>query len=298
MTSANLFLLGPPKTASTTVFHALRGTDGVFTAPLKEPQFYLLRDGRRFSGPGSTEFHRMAVSQRTEYQELYRNGAAARWRLDASTLYLHSPAALEGIERTVSDPRFIVSLRDPVERAVSAWAHLRRDGHETLQFGPALAAETERRERGWMPLFRYEAHSRYAPALSGVVRRFGRARLLIITSSALRRDPAGTARRLSDFLDVEVEADVFRTQYNVSGRPRSELIHRLLNKPSRWRAALRDVAPPWVHKALVATRSRNLGPAEEPGPDALARLRAATANEMTDVADVVGERVSFSDETA
>ena len=123
---------------------------------------------------------------------------------EASPYYLFHPAAAGRVAETLPDVRLIAVLRDPVERAYSAYQLARRQGHETLEFEEALAREVERlageEERILAdPRYASVAHRRfsyrtrglYAEQLERWYERFPREQLLVVRSEDLFAEPGG-----------------------------------------------------------------------------------------------------------
>jgi hypothetical protein len=80
-------------------------------------------------GPGDdfVEQHRMVKSWDT-YRQLFAEAGGARAIGEASTDYLYyGRQAIPHIRQHLGDPRIIILLRNPIERAFSCWRHLRRD---------------------------------------------------------------------------------------------------------------------------------------------------------------------------
>src|SRR3954470_22907026 len=63
---------------------------------------------------------------------------------ESSPYYMFHPMAGRRIAATLPDARLIILLRDPVERAYSAFTHESARGFEDLSFERALAVEQER----------------------------------------------------------------------------------------------------------------------------------------------------------
>jgi len=63
---------------------------------------------------------------------------------EATPEYIFQPYAAERIKQTLPSTKAIVLLRNPIERAFSAWRMGVRQGWETLSFEAAVAAEAER----------------------------------------------------------------------------------------------------------------------------------------------------------
>ena len=120
MTLPNLFLLGAPKCGTTWVSTILRENPEVCFTKTKETHF--------FDHPVNFE---KGVHW---YSELFRNGANSRWVCDGTPNYLattlrpeHRMMA-EHIRDICSDPHFIISFRNPVDRALSSILHQMRKG--------------------------------------------------------------------------------------------------------------------------------------------------------------------------
>jgi hypothetical protein len=121
--------------------------------------------------------------------------------LDASTSYSMAPVrpiagsrldkVPERIAAACPDPRFIYVLRDPVERAWSAYWHAVRAGSERESF-----------ERAVVPDSVYIRASRYSAQLSHFHRFFPATSFLCIDFRDLKADIGDVTRRCLEFLDL------------------------------------------------------------------------------------------------
>ncbi len=143
-----------------------------------------------------------------------RHGAPCRVG-EAAPLYMFHPLAAGRVRELMPAVRLIVLLRDPVERAYSHWKERRTEGREELDFAAALAAEPARtageRDRliadpqyfseayDWHT---YRARGRYLEHLEPWLELFDRRQFLFVASESLYQDPAGTYRRVLEFLDL------------------------------------------------------------------------------------------------
>ncbi len=129
-----------------------------------------------------------------------RTGAA--FTAEASPYYLFHPLAAERAAAALPHSRFVVVLRDPVERTVSHWAEQTRNGVETLPLRGALDAEprrvgdaAERLADGSLgeslahEQQSYAAQSHYAASLDRWIAAVGRERLVIVFSEDYFADP-------------------------------------------------------------------------------------------------------------
>lgn len=128
---------------------------------------------------------------------------------EATTGYLAHPDAAERIGRTLPGVKLVAILRDPVDRAVSDWAHERRRGGERRTASEALG--------GLDPSSPYLARSIYAPQLRRYLERFPPEQLLVLEHGAFFREPAAGYARLLRFLGLPPFADVSFGHHNVGG---------------------------------------------------------------------------------
>lgn len=154
---------------------------------------------------------------------------------EASGYYMFHPAAMDRIADELPDVRLVVMLRDPVERAFSAWKHERARDFETENFIDALALEEERldgeiermlAEPGYQSYsHRHHAYRRrgeYGDLLADVVDRIGRSRLHVMFSESFFSEPEREFERLCEFLGAtSPPANVSHERHNA--RPSDDM---------------------------------------------------------------------------
>jgi hypothetical protein len=148
-------------------------------------------------------------------------------------------------------------LRNPIERAYSAFNHLVRDNREPLRdFGDALDAEPQRARDGWEPLWHYVAAGRYLAQVQEYLDRFAADQIHIELFERLVVDEA-SQRRLYDFLGVSWQGAPLQPR-NVSGTPRRPGVYRLLSARSNLRLRVRSALPDPVINRLTRWRDAQL----------------------------------------
>jgi hypothetical protein len=248
---------------------------------VKEPRFFAFEQGGlEFSGPGDMELHRSTLVNLEDYQALFCNVSGERAVGEASPVYLCSPKAAGRIKSFVPEARLIAILRHPVDRAYSHYLHQIRDGVEPLtDFSQALQAEEKRVHDNWEYRWRYKELGFYAMQLRKYFDTFDRKQMKIYLYEDFNTDPQRVLRDVYRFLGVD---DTFvadtSVRYNMSGVPRSKVIHAVLSKLQKATQVTFDWAPqqesdtqatlpgslaksPWLEKARqfgIGLKNRNL----------------------------------------
>ncbi|MCC7139423.1 MAG: sulfotransferase [Planctomycetes bacterium] len=124
---------------------------------------------------------------------------------EASPSYLPDPAVRDRVRAALPDARFVVLLRDPVERAWSHHRHFVRRGRPVPPF--AEAVERERRDdlagrRRPEDARGYLGRGRYAEQLERWFEVFPREQFLVLRSEDVFASPAEHVRRVVDFLGL------------------------------------------------------------------------------------------------
>src|SRR6266480_4253011 len=153
---------------------------------------------------------------------------------EASPIYMYWETAPYRIWKYNPQMTWILALRDPVERAFSAWNMETKRGKEKLSFAEAIEKEPERCREA-LPLqhrvYSYVDRGFYAHQVRRLFNIFGRDKCLILLSEELRNEHQKTLRRVFEFLSVDSsfvppEASVFEQEYSdkIDDRLRSRLI--------------------------------------------------------------------------
>ena len=237
----NFLIVGAGKSGTTSIYHYLLQHPDIFMCHPKEPRFLSLGSDRTFNGPGDVLTERVNIDTFDDYSELFKNSGKYKARGEASvdSLYFHWNA-IPRIKRYLGDPKIIIILRNPVERAYSAYSYLRRDGWETLSFAEALRVEEERKRLGYKWMWRYREAGLYSEQVRAYLENFAHVRVFLYDD--LRSDPQGLIHDLFTFLEVDPDfLPGTSTRHNASGIPRSTFLNALFVKPKRLHAMARTV---------------------------------------------------------
>ena len=146
-------IVGAAKSGTRSLATYLSYHSGLCMASRKESHFYSAPYmPLPFAGPGDDGLNHTIVTKEAHYRELFRSAKPGQLLGEASAFYLYYPHTAAALRRAMPNGKIIVILRNPVERAFSAYMHLRRDGRETLSFGAALDQEKIRIQSHYEPL--------------------------------------------------------------------------------------------------------------------------------------------------
>jgi hypothetical protein len=245
------FIAGAPKAGTTALHAALATHPGLYLSPVKEPKYYLTGgrppDRSRQRGPGDAHSAREWIWRRERYLALFDAAPPGIPCGESTPFYLHDRDAHARIAADVPDARFVVVVRDPVDRAVSNWVHLRADGLEPeADFLAAVRAEERRVADGWAPFWHYRGLGRYGEQLRDLLRHVPREQVLLLRYRQLVDTPQQTLDRVCAFLGVaEGQAHAVPPE-NVKPYVPDGGAYRALARAARTGAALGAFAPPQV----------------------------------------------------
>ncbi len=278
---------------------AKSGTSSLAEALDTHPQVHLLRpkDSHTliyrgqpppWSGPNGDRFNRVISESWRPYLDQLRDMDPSTLVGDAAVYYMADPRSV-ALLRDIMAPRarVVAILRRPDERAFSAYMHLVRDGHETLAFQQALAAEDSRRAQGWQPLWWYARLGHYAEQVDRLFATFGRENVLTLLYDDLVRDPGQAVRTVFAFLGVDAGVHLDVVRHNQSGAPKSATLQRFLSDQNSVKTAASKIVPrrAWL-KLRQHVQAMNLKPQVMP-----AASRHHLITRFTDDIDELGRLI-------
>jgi hypothetical protein len=249
MTMPNFFIVGAQKGGTTSLYHYLNQHPQVYMSPIKEPFFFdheMNSEGevvrREFAG------HRQPprFTNIEEYRALFEGVRGEKAIGEATPLYIYAPGTPERIERYVPGAKSIALLRNPADRAYSAFLYAVRIGAEPLtDFAQALREEPLRIRNRWHYIFHYRSRGLYYQQLNRYYEVFGRERLGVWLYEDMREDPASVAQSVFRFLEVDdTFASDTSSKHNPAGVPAGGSARAVIRATDRTVGVLRKVLAP------------------------------------------------------
>lgn len=189
------FVIGGAQKSGTTALHSILSQNpAAFLSRTKELHFFT-RDADFIDRPWDEAI--------AEYETHFAERGAAERVGEATPTYMWYRAATERIHRYNPAMKWIISLRDPKQRALSQWQMRIGLGTTDLSFEDSIAREIRltiedpARQR---PGANYIAQGLYFGQILRLIRMFGRKNVLVVVHDRLVRDFEGTMARIDDFL--------------------------------------------------------------------------------------------------
>jgi hypothetical protein len=295
-------IAGAPKAGTTALHAALATHPELYLSPVKEPKYYMTdgrppaRDGQR--GPGDAHSAREWMWRREEYLRLFDGAPEGTVRGESTPFYLYDRDAHARLAADVPGIKVIVVVRDPVDRAVSNFVHLRADGLEPEpDFLTAVRLEEERIAAGWAPFWHYRGLGRYGAQLRDLHRHVPPEQVFLLRYRQLVDSPRETLDRVSAFLGVTPGVAHTVAPENVKPYVADTVRYRALSRVIRAGAAAGAFVPPqvWrqVSRPLIAALHDGHAPRPRPSVEVRREVLVPLLPDIELLEELTGE--SFED---
>ncbi|MCM1981521.1 sulfotransferase family protein [Lyngbya confervoides] len=260
MTLPNFLVIGAEKAGTTSLDYYLQQHPEIFMSAIKEPRYF----APEFY---TTYFHGPRVGQRSQpmtqadYEALFAGVTTQPLVGETSPQYLYFSACAPRIAQCLPEVKLLAVLRNPAERAFSAYAYQQRCGYDLEHsFEAALALEADRIQALWRPVWHYRALGFYFRQLIPYYQLFPRDRIRVFLYDDLQQDAVQFSQSVYAFLGVDPSFIPDIAAKNVSGRPKSRLLHNVLFRDNGIKTWAKRLIPRRAGSALAGFLKRqNLG---------------------------------------
>jgi Sulfotransferase family len=237
----NFLVIGAAKAGTTSLYHYLPAHPQIYMSPVKEPGYFCREERSRNA----------SIRTRRAYERLFEGVTSQCAVGEASTPYLQDPEAPRRIAEALTNPKLIVSLRNPAARAYSSYLGRVRGARERRRVDDVMCPGTL-----------YFDMSFYYPALRRYFERFDASRIKVIIFDELVANPRSVVRGICEFLGVDPSFDGYATsRYNSAAIPRSLFLNYLLCKSV---SVFRSALPAAIPSTGLAARAQRLLLGEPP----------------------------------
>ena len=285
----DFLIIGAQKSGTTTLYNWLGQHPDIFLPSIKEI-LYFAKDEFYEQGEGYLD-----VFYKKLNEEKVVGGAYVHlmyFSHTAKRIYNYNP-----------NMKLIAVLRNPVDRAYSAYWFARANGWETeTSFDKALAREPERligtyQEQAELT---YIAHGKYAEQIQAYLGFFTKKQIFVLLTEELRNQPNATMKKVFQFLDVAPKVNNldFEHYSNQASYPRFLNLQRfLMSKEDTWyktigRKLMSTSTRIWIRKHIIRTFVRwNRQPFQYPpmNPETRRRLQILYAPYNKELGVLIGK---------
>jgi sulfotransferase family protein len=233
MTLPNFLVIGAAKGGTTSLYQYLRQHPDIYMSPMKEPNYFTDEDQL---------FGKKSVRSRGEYEQLFAAVNGERAVGEATPRYLNAIRGIGRIQADLPGVRLIVTLRQPADRAYSAYLQRFTDSRERRSAEEVLRPGNYLFESG-----------HYHAKLQRYFDSFPRDRIKVILFDDLSARPREIVRSLYSFLGVDPDFEVDTSiRFNTTLSPRFLRLTRLYNATAKVAARI----APWPNGTGFGTLLR------------------------------------------
>ncbi|MDH3741580.1 MAG: sulfotransferase [Hyphomicrobiales bacterium] len=238
----DFMVIGAQRAGTISLHNYLAQHPQLVTSTDKEVHFFDLNFDR------GLKWYRRNFCRRGYLEGRARRTGMPQLTFETTPYYMHHPAVPARIDDHLPDTRFIVLLRNPIERAYSHYWNERHNNFETLSFEVAIDAEPQRlageadrlAENPGYYSYSHHHHSyidrgKYDQQLDRWFNHFDKSRFLFVKAEDFFCDPAATLDKVTSFLTINPLRGVDFTPLNV-GRQKSivpDYLRKRLNEQFR-----------------------------------------------------------------
>lgn len=231
MPRPNLFIIGAPKSGTTSLYEYLAGHPEIYMSPYKEPMFFC-PDVHGLLGQPAL----LHGTDEDAYLALFDDARSEKWLGEATTRYLVSHQAARLVHEFSPDAVAICLLRNPVELVHALHNERVSQGNEPItDFAQAIAVD-ERRARGVdVPgaMNRlgsvYRESARFAEPLQRWFDALGQDRVHVVIFDDLTRDVPAELRRTLEFLGVDPDYQPANVDARNASHRQRKIVRRVLD---------------------------------------------------------------------
>lgn len=239
----NFIIAGTARSGTTSLYHYLRQHPQIGFPDKKEPKYFSSQSlVFPHNGVGDHTVDSQMVRSFESYLKLFKDLGSFDRVGDASSdsLYHHKFTAPE-ILRILGDIPIIICLRNPSDRAISAYNNMLRDQREKLDFGSALKAEEDRIRSNWDWMWAYKGGGLYAEQVKTFHQTFSQVKVVLFEE--ITKDPKSVLKDIFVFLGVDSDVRIDSSfRYGNSGRPKNKIIAFLTNRENTLTYKIRSIA--------------------------------------------------------
>ncbi|SHI67074.1 Sulfotransferase domain-containing protein [Mesonia phycicola] len=254
----NFLIVGAAKCGTTSLHNYLMQHPQVFMSKVKEPKYFSSQVVEfPFKGLGDDLVESELYKNFSDYKVLFSDSKDEKiiGESSADNLYYSSQVIPLIKEKLGDDIKIIILLRNPIQRAYSAYMHLKRDLREEEEnFQAALALEQERIANNYEFIWHYKKAGLYSQDIINYQKAFKNVK--VILNDDLKKEPEQELEQICNFLEIDKDFEFNLEQnFNSSGAIKNKFLQKILASRSPSKRKLGKLIPSAIKDKL---KSKNL----------------------------------------
>jgi len=233
----NTFLIGAQKSATTSVYDWISQHPQV-CGPIAVKDFPYFINKESYEQKKANIFIKAYLDENILDEKIILQG---------SVQYMFYPNAIKKIYNFNPESKLIAVLRNPVERAVSAYKFMKKMGVETLTFNEAIEIEPERLgsdDYNTVSDLSYVSHGLYGQQLKQILKYFDRKKIMILLFEEVKSKPKSIISQIYKFLEIDPNFQPELNILNKTGSVRSIWIQNIVFRQNKFRSYITSLLDP------------------------------------------------------
>jgi len=232
----NFFIVGSPKSATTSLHEYLKNIPGIFMSPLKEPNYFsrktILHDARI-----------KPIRDKKKYLALFEDVTDEKIVGESSTTYLEDEDVPSLIHEEVPEARILICLRDPVVRAFSEFLMLRKMDVVNSSFHEDIQKALLNKESRFGNSRRLKS-GLYSESVKRYLEIFGPKQVKIIIFEEFIKNPKFFLEQIIKFLELSSSFVKFEDEpHNAFSEYRGKISKKILTNSKITKIGVKIISP-------------------------------------------------------
>ncbi len=289
----NFLIVGAAKSGTTSLYSYLSMHPDIYMSEKnKEPYFLTGLDFNEIDnskGPYGVN----VVKSIEDYKKLFSHyhGEKAIGEASVGYLYFYNETIMN-IKKYLTNPKIIIVLRNPIDRAYSNYLHHVRDLYEEESFDVALKCIDERMEKNYWWGYDYIGAGMYSNQIKAYLENFKNVKIVLFDD--LIADTDGEIKKILMFLEVDsnIKLDTSK-RMNASGVPKNRRLQRFLHRPNIFKSIVKVLLPKNTKEKLRSMISKKNLNKVKMEHETKEYLREVFKDDILKVQDLIKRDLSF-----
>ena len=284
----NFFIVGAPKSGTTSMSYYLMQHPQVFMPENLEPYYFARLDIPQ-------NYKREIISDGKKYLNLFKNAKNCKAIGESSPVYLYCPHSALEIKNRFPNSKIIISLRNPIEIAYSEYFSLKFMGFDkNRSFNELLDASKEQLDQNEFHIDSLLEAGFYSKHIKRFQKIFSKNQIKIIIFEEYIKNTIPTINSILSFLDID-KSIAFKTAPKGAYKVPRNFASQKLMKNSTFRKAAKFIIPTVARQKigerfLVKESSRPVLKQNE-----RQRLKEIYQDDVENLDKILGRRLPWKD---